>query len=286
MKTTMPLSTVRVFFFLITTISFSQNEPLRDHILFYSSFDGKPTADISAGDARIYTAKNYKEAAHAKIGLHDPDVLLVKNKGLTGDALHFKRANTSAIFYKAYKNVGYDRESWSGTVSFWLRLDPNEGLAPGYCDPICITDTRYNDAAIWVDFTDDAPRKFRMGAMGDLEVWNPEKKNDEIKWKKRTVTIEQPPFNSEKWTHIAITFSKVNTAEPIFKLYLDGTFKGHIKDVDDPFTWETKNGKIMLGLGYIGLMDELAIFNKPLHPKEVKSIFQLKKGLKTLFKQQ
>ncbi|WP_299436548.1 LamG-like jellyroll fold domain-containing protein [uncultured Aquimarina sp.] len=284
MKTTISLSIVSQFFLLITAISFSQEKQLKDHVLFYSSFDGKTTADIAVGDAMMYTAESYKKTAYAKTGLHNPDVVLAKNKGLTGDALHFKTANTSAIFYKAYKNVGYNSTSWSGTISFWLLLDPNKDLAPGYCDPICITDVRYNDAALWVDFTDDSPRQFRLGAMGDLDVWNPENKNDETKWKKRTVTVKQPPFEKGKWTHIAIVFTEVNTTKPTFKLYLNSKFMGVIKDVDDPFTWEVKKGKIMLGLGYIGLMDELTIFDKPLNPKEVTSVYELKNGIKTLFR--
>lgn len=273
-----------LFFFLITNVSCSQNKQLKDHVLFYSSFDGKLSADVSFGDANIYTAENYKKVDSAKSGLHNPDVILAKGKGLIGDALHFKKKNTSAIFYKAYKNVGYSSKSWSGTVSFWLQLDPNKDLAPGYCDPICITDVRYNDAALWVDFTDHDPRKFRLGAMGDLEVWNPKKENNETDWEKRTVTVKQPPFEKGKWTHIAITFSKVNTTESTFKLYLDGQFKGEVKDVNDPFTWEAEKGKIMLGLGYIGLMDELTVFDKSLDAKEVKSVFELKNGIKTLFK--
>ncbi len=284
MKTTMHLIIRSVFILLMTTISFSQNNQLKDHVLFYSSFDEKLSADVAVGDAEIYTAENYKKASHAKSGLHSADVVLAKNKGITGDALHFKKANTAAIFYKAFKNVGYNSKSWSGTISFWLRLDPNKDLAPGYCDPICITDARYNDAALWVDFTDHDPRKFRFGALGDLEVWNPENKNDEVKWKKRTVTVNLPPFEKEKWTHIAITFSKVNTTTSGLKLYLNGEHRGVIKDVNDPFTWEEEKGKIMLGLGYIGLMDELAVFNKPLNLKEVKTIFELKNGIKTLFK--
>ncbi|SNY94780.1 LamG-like jellyroll fold domain-containing protein [Flagellimonas pacifica] len=283
MKTTKLLFTVNLFFFVVSTISFSQNKQLKNHVLFYSSFDGKLSADVSFGDGNIYTAENYKKAASAKTGLHNPNVVLAKAKGLTGDALHFKKANTSAIFYKAYKNVGYSSKSWSGTISFWLRLDPNKDLAPGYCDPICVTDVRYNDAALWVDFTDHDPRKFRFGALGDLEVWNPKNENNEAEWEKRTVTVNQPPFENGKWTHIALTFSKVNTAKPIFKLYLDGTFKGEIKDINDPFSWEAENGKIMLGLGYIGLMDELTIFDKPLDLDEVKQVFELKTGIKTLF---
>ncbi|RKN02830.1 hypothetical protein D7035_22785, partial [Aquimarina sp. AD1] len=240
--------------------------------------------DVSKGDGMIYTAESYKKLNNAKPGLHNPNVVLAKNKGMIGDALHFIDKNTTVIFYKAYKNVGYNNKSWSGSVSFWLQLDPNKDLAPGYCDPICITDTRYNDAALWVDFTDHNPRKFRLGAMGDLNIWNPENKNDVTKWEKRTVTISRPPFKKGKWTHVVMTFSKVNTANPTFKLYVNGTFQGVIKDINDPFTWEPKDGKIMLGLGYIGLMDELVIFNKTLEVNEVKSIFELKEGIKTLLK--
>lgn len=284
MKINTLLSISSLSFFLITSVSFSQNKQLKEHILFYSSFDGKTSADLALGDSNLYTAKNYKEAANAKKGLNDPNVVLAKGKGLIGDAIHFKEAKTSAIFYKAYKNVGYNSTSWSGTISFWLQLDSNKDLAPGYCDPICITDARYNDAALWVDFTDDDPRKFRLGAMGDLEVWNPENENNDTDWEKRTVTVKQPPFEKGKWTHIAITFSKINTTKSTFKLYLDGKFKGVVKDVNDPFTWEAEKGKIMLGLGYIGLMDELTVFDKPLNSKEVKSVFELKNGIKTLFK--
>ena len=284
MKINTLLSISSLSFFLITSVSFSQNKQLKDHILFYSSFDGKLSADVSFGDANIYTAENYKEATNAKKGLNDPNIVLAKGKGLSGDALHFKEAKTSAVFYKAYKNVGYNNTSWSGTVSFWLRLDPNKDLAPSYCDPICITDSKWSDAGLWVDFTNHNPRQFRLGAMGDIAVWDPNNDSDETDWNKRTVTVNPSPFQSKTWTHVAIVFSKVNTNQPTFKLYLNGTYQGVIENINDPFTWEAEKGKIMLGLGYIGLMDELAIFNKSLNLEEIKAVYELKMGIKTLFK--
>lgn len=281
MKTKILLSAASVLFFLGLGVSFSQNEPLKDHLLFYSSFDGKLTADVSVGDGMIYTAENYKNAASAQVGLNDPNVILAKNEGLVGDALYFKEAKTSAVFYKAYKNVGYNSTSWSGTISFWLRLDPNKELAPHYCDPICITDSKWSDAGLWVDFTDHSPRRFRLGAMGDIAVWDPNNDSDETDWEKRTVTVDPSPFQSNTWTHVVIVFSEVNTkTKSEFKLYLNGAFIGEIKDINDPFTWDAENGKIMLGLGYIGLMDELAVFDKPLNGQEIKAITLLKGGLK------
>ncbi|EPR65303.1 LamG-like jellyroll fold domain-containing protein [Cyclobacterium qasimii] len=275
--------TFGLFFLVISNFAFSQNEELKDHILFYSSFDGKTSADIAAGDPLIYTADNYGEIESAKSGLHNPDVVLAKNKGLSGDALYFKKKNSSAIYFSGNKNLGYSSTSWSGTFSFWLQLDPAKDLEPGFCDPINLTDSRYNDAALWVDFTKDDPREFRLGVMGDLEVWNPENKNDEAKTKKRTVTVTQPPFKSGKWTHIVITYSEINTNKSSSKLYLDGQLKGAVEGVNDPFTWEEENAKIMLGLSYVGLMDELTVFDKVLDSNEVKFVYEQKNGMKSLF---
>jgi len=120
--------------------------------------------------------------------------------------------------------------------------------------------------------------------MGDLEVWNPENKNDETKWEKRTVTVKKPNFKGGKWTHIVMTYSRVNTSTSACKLYLDGQYQGVIKDVNDPFTWDEENAKIMLGLGYIGMMDELTVFDIPLDPKQVLFVFDLKNGITTLLK--
>jgi len=284
MKTIKRLSLCGIFLILTSMHSYSQQKQLKDHVLFYSSFDRKVSADVAVGDKNLYSAKNYKEAANAKKGLHDPNIILAKGKGLFGDAIHFKEAKTSAVFYKAHKNVGYSVTSWSGTVSFWLRLDPNKGLAAHYCDPICITDSKWSDAGLWVDFTDHKPRRFRFGAMGDIAVWDPKEDSDETDWNKRTVTVDPSPFQSTAWTHVAMVFSKVNTTKSSFKLYLDGQFKGVIKGINDPFTWDAEKGKIMLGLGYIGFMDELAVFDKPLNQQEVKTIFKLKKGINSLLK--
>ena len=272
-----------IYFILILNFACAQSQSLKDHILFYCSFDGKLTADVAVGDSQLYTAENYDKTDKAKSGLHNPDVILAKNKGVAGDALYFTKQNTSAIYFNGSENLGFSPISWSGSFSFWLQLDPEKDLAPGYCDPICITDQKYNDAALWVDFTDVNPRKFRLGVFGDLEVWNPENKNNEEEWERRVLTVAQPPFESSQWTHIVITYSEINTDRSVCKLFLNGQLQGAIKEINDPFTWEQQNAKIMLGLGYVGMMDELAVFDKSLNDQEVKSVYELKNGIKSLY---
>ena len=45
------------------------------------------------------------------------------------------------------------------------------------------------------------------------------------------------------------------------------------------FTWDVQNTAIALGLSYIGLLDELAIFNRALTEQEVRAVFALEKGI-------
>ncbi len=93
----------------------------------------------------------------------------------------------------------YRSEDWSGTISFWMRLDPDKDLQPGYCDPLQVTQFAWNNGSFFVDFDKDLPRDFRLGVFSDLKFWNPEN----IDWeklpveKRPMVTVKKPPFSRE-----------------------------------------------------------------------------------------
>lgn len=250
---------------------------LSDQVLFYASFDHTADADFSVGDGSIYTKT--QGDAPARAGLLEDTVRIVPDAGFKGGALEFTAKERSLIYYRAKGNMGYDDASWSGAISFWLQLDPATDLEPGYCDPIQITDTRYNDASIWVDFTKVTPRKFRLGAIGDLAAWNPEgiEGNDNPEFVRRLIPMDTPPFQRGAWTHVLINFDRLNSKNGRAELFVDGESIGALP-VLDPFTWDEENARIMLGLSYIGLMDELAIFGRPLAQDEVAALC---KGAKT-----
>ena len=121
---------------------------------------------------------------------------VAEDAGRYGHALRFAERNEHAVFYRANGNIGYSPERWSGTVSFWLRVDPATDLAPGFTDPVQITDAAYNDAAIWVDFTGENPRQFRLGVFGDLAVWNPDGigPNENPAFADRLTVVDDWPF--------------------------------------------------------------------------------------------
>ncbi len=259
---------------------------LGDVLTFHASFDNGVDADWALGDGQIYTAPSYADQDQAVHGIGNASVEAADDMGRFGDALRFTARNRHAIFYKAEDNVAYASENWSGTVSFWLSLDPATDLKPGFCDPIQITDAAYNDAAIWVDFTAENPRQFRLGVFGDLEAWNPEGLAPAAHpgFGERLLTADEPPFAAGQWTHVVITYDGLNTQRGgVANLYLDGERLPNTSEgIDEPFTWDLDQGAIRLGVNYVGLYDELSLFSRALTDDEVRALHALEGGVAAL----
>jgi hypothetical protein len=208
--------------------------------------------------------------------------------GRFGGALRFERKIDELVAYRADGNVGYLKGRWGGTVSYWLRVSPDEDLAPGYCDTLQITSKDWNDASFFNDFTkDEKPREFRLGAFADRSVWDPSQRDwDKIpSGEKPLVTLKRTPFSRDRWTHVVFTWDNYNTGKKngITRFYLDGQLVGELPLSQQTYTWDAEKGLIMLGLGYTGWMDDLAIFNRPLSQKEVTRLHRLPRGIQSLF---
>ncbi|MCW5980341.1 MAG: LamG domain-containing protein [Bryobacteraceae bacterium] len=242
---------------------------LRPNLLFHASFDKGVDADVARGDAKIHSAPDFKPEASAKPGLGDVDAVIEKGAGVGGsDALRFRSKNTRALFFRGDRNI----KPSAGTISFWMRLDPEKDLAPGFSDPIQVTDKTYNDSAIWVDFSkDEKPRHFRLGVFGRLKDWNPsdtppDKNPDFLR---RLVVIERPSFSNNHWTHVAITWTGLDAGGGKAALYVDGKPVSTAKEIRERFEWEPARLGIRLGLSYTGLMDEVAVFDRALSDSEI-----------------
>lgn len=273
---------------LLSLLSFScqpdRSAYMKESLTFYSSFDQGTVADYALGDNKLYSAPSRREPDKVIEGLDNKIHQIIKGEGKQGDALRFTKRNPRVAYYKSKDNIAYDPQSWSGTISFWLRLDPENALAPGFTDPIQITDVSYNDAAIWVDFTRDEPRQFRLGVIGDKLSWEQDtvRTSATEEFNKRLAVVDKPPFTKETWTHVAITYVALGTAEANYSLYLDGKNKGTVNGHDDPFTWELEKSNIYLGLSFVGLIDELSIFNKAFTPEQIADLYSLKGGIRSI----
>jgi hypothetical protein len=253
-------------------------------LTFHAGFDGSLDAAFASGNGRMYFAPSYAELDQRAPAEVSDEVGIAAGQGRYGDALQFTVKNTKATFYNAERNVAFSPQDWSGTISFWLNVDPAKDLAPGYTDPIQVTDTAYNDNAIWVDFTDVNPRKFRLGVFGELDSWNPESipPNDNPIFLDRLVVVDEPPFAAERWTHVAIVYENLGRAGARATLYLDGIAQGTTPEITEPFGWDFTTASIRVGVNFIGLMDDLAIFDQPLTSAEIGTLRGLEGGVADL----
>jgi hypothetical protein len=265
-------------------------EPLRQALAFHAAFDGSPDAVRAGGDPRLHTAPTFKQRADATPGLPaSGEVLIERNAGRFGDALRFTRRKSPIVFFRGAKNVPYRPSDWSGTVSFWLQVDPKGGLEPGFCDPVQITASAWNDAAFFVEF-EKRPETipFRLGVYADFKVWNPQNRPfaDIPFHEKPLVSVDDPPFPPGRWTHVVFTFERFNTGrrDGVARLYLDGAPQGSLSARQQTFTWDPDKVAIGLGLGYIGMLDELSVFDRALTPDEIRSLSRLAGGIGSLIR--
>jgi hypothetical protein len=265
-------------------VPFAARRTLGLNLLFHAPFDESADATFAKGDKRIHWGPQWGAPRVVQPGLPPGGVSLAFQQGRYGSALRFDRPIKEVVAFKAAGNMPYRQRNWQGSVSFWLRVSPDEDLEPGYCDPIQITPKAWDNAAFFTEFTkDDKPREFRFGAYADPACWNPQKR----KWEdmplaeKPLVPVLRPPFSRDRWTHVVFTWEKFNSGKPdgVARLYVDGGLKGELSPREQTWTWNIDETFVMLGLSYTGWMDDLAIFGKALSLKEVNALRNLPKGV-------
>lgn len=261
---------------------------IRSALTFHASFDQQVDADFAKGDKRLRTAAASDKRDSAIIGLppegnvtHEPD------QGKFGGAIRFQKAIQPIVFYQGSKNLPEPKSNWECTVSFWLRTDPRRELREGFCDPIQITSKQWDDAAAFVEFEKRGDRiPFRLGVYADKKVWNPSGRPFEsIPAEERPlVTVTDAPFHSGDWTHVAFTLHGFNTGKPtgVSRLYLNGILAGELSSRVQTFTWQDEQSAIMIGLSYMGHLDDLAVFDRALTAEQIRTLVELPEGIRGL----
>jgi hypothetical protein len=275
-----------------STIAADEKPPavgLAAALLLHAPFDDTVDATRAAGDPKLYTAPTGDRKA-AQPGLPaDNLVLHAKGEGKFGGALRFTTKMKPVVFFRGEKNLGYQPANWTGSASLWLRLNPDQDLKPGYCDPLQFVAQAWGEGNMFIEFSKDhTPRHFRYAFLPVTKHWNPKGTGwEEIPEPQRPmVAVHKPPFRDDQWTHVVFTFGNINSGQKDGwgKLYLNGELQGESKGWDAVYQWDISQSALTLGLSYIGLLDDLAIFNRPLTAPEVKAIDQSPQGLSPLLK--
>jgi hypothetical protein len=256
--------------------------PLKQALTLHAPFDGSFDAAFSRGDRTLYLTGG---------GLSGPAketdaIKLSPGTGRFGGALAVTKKNPVRPFFKGPGAIDYQAADWSGSVSVWLKLTPDEDLEPGYCDPVQIVAGDTKKGFIFLEWSkDESPRHFRFAIRPLFEIWNP--KNQD--WAKMTdaerpmINLPRAPFARTRWTHVVFTFDRLNAGKAgVGKLYLDGQPQGTLSGWDLTFGWAADKVQLVLAAAYVGQIDDLAVFDRALSPAEVARLHALPGGVADL----
>jgi len=258
----------------------ADEKDLRKAVTFYASFDESVKADFGGGqrgpDTRINREMPKPAPGSAQLydiekGFDNKVFTIAKSKGIAGGALEAVDVlpKNGRIFYPAKGNIAFKKDGWSGSMSMWCKTDPDKLLKTKFCDPIQITQKGAGDGGLWFDFNDAKPRDLRHGAFP--MVSEGQKGISEADPKAPMVRVPGVGWKADDWHHVVLTFANLDTGKPnaVTALYIDGKLIGEVKDRAIAMGWEIEKTGIYISINYIGLIDELALFDKALSAEEV-----------------
>src|SRR5262249_9320188 len=137
-----------------------------------------------------------------------------------------------------------------------------------FCDPVQITQKGANNGGIWFDFNDAKPRDLRMG------VFPADTKAKESDADAPMVWVKKVAFKAGEWHHVVLSWSNFDTGKPNAQamLYIDGKKIGDVKDRAIAMDWDVEKAGVYTAVGYTGLLDEMALFNRALTQEEVTAL--------------
>jgi hypothetical protein len=259
-------------------------EELRRAVTLYASFDQGLFPDRALGKSAIATRFNHpKEKGKFEfVDGYDPNVFrIAKGKGIKGGALEAVDVlpNNGRIFYQAKGNLAFKKGGWGGAVSCWINTDPDQMLKTQFCDPIQITEKGATNGGIWFDFNNAKPREMRMGVFPAIPAG--QKGILESDPDAPMVRIPKPGFKQGTWQHVVLSWQNFDTGKTDARavLYVNGQRIGEVKDRPIAMDWDIERAGIYFAVNYMGLLDDLVIFNRPVSEGEVRFLHKNPGGI-------
>ena len=253
-------------------------DAIRQAVTLRASFDEDVRADDGRGELGLSTRFNHETEKNRFVfekGFDATVFRVARNGGIVGGALEARDVlpRNGRIFFPAEANIAYRKGGWGGSVSVWLKTDPNTMLK-GFSDPVQITERGASNGGIWVDFNDAKPRDMRMGAFPAVPAGG--KAVAESNSSAPIIRLKDVGFKASEWHHIVMTWTGFDTGriDARAALYVDGKPIGELKDREIAMEWNLEKTGIYIAVGYIGLIDELAVFNRALTPAEIRLLNQ------------
>ncbi|OAI47322.1 hypothetical protein AYO44_09795, partial [Planctomycetaceae bacterium SCGC AG-212-F19] len=248
---------------------------LRKAVSLYASFDGELRLDVGTGDAipgtRSVDSADKKKLVFEK-GFDPKYFRIAKGKGIAGNCLECVDLppRNGRLYFPAKGNVAYPKDgSWGGAFSVWVNTDPNKQLKTPFCDPVLITQKGLNNGSIWVHFNDAKPRALQSGTYPSIPTGQEPVPEDDPK--APLIRLKDVAFKQGEWHHIVLSWDRCNTGrkDGTHTLYVDGKKIGELQAYEVGMDWDIEQTRVYFAVNMVGLLDELAVFSRPLTAKEV-----------------
>ena len=247
---------------------------IRKSVTLYASFDEHAKGDVGGGDLTLGTRSPHPTEKGKFV--FDPEIdtaviQVAKGKGVAGGALAILDLlpKNGWLYFPVKGNLAYKKDGWSGSASVWCNTDPNKLIKAKFCDPLQITQKGYDNGALWFDFNDAKPRDLRFGAFTTRP--DGQKAIGEADPKAPLVRAPGLGWKDGEWYHVVLTFQNLDSGKPdaLTALYIDGKRIGEVKDQAIAMGWDVEKAAVYLAIGYVGLLDEFALFDRALTAKDV-----------------
>lgn len=251
-------------------------DDLRQAVTFYASFDEKLGGDFGQGDLRLWSYVNDPAKKGGRIGRlgYDTKKVSLSSNGKRGGALETQGGLADGAFLyvpvAGKFSIPKEKSGWGGAVSLWVKADLEKIGDKSMWDPVQITERNWNDGSLWCDLADGkSPRDLRLGVFPVVPAGQkaPELAEGEKIW----IRAKASPFRSQTWHHIVLTWNNFDSGKPDAwaECYLDGKLLNRASDRQATMHWNPDKARIMLGLGLIGMIDDVAVFNRPVTSVEI-----------------
>lgn len=259
---------------VVTATARADEATVRKAVTFYASFDEAVKGDFGGGDLAAGTRYPHPTAKGQFVfekGFDATVLKVAKGKGVAGGAFEATATvpKNGWLYFPVKGNLAFKPDGWSGSVSVWCNTDPHQLIQAKFCDPVQITQKGYDNGALWFDFNDKKPRDLRFGAFTARP--DAQKAVPESDPKAPLVWAKGNTWKAGEWHHVALTFQNLDTgkADAVTTLYLDGKRVGEVKDQAIAMGWDVEKARVYLSLGYVGLLDEFALFDRALTAADV-----------------
>lgn len=248
-------------------------DALKKAVTFYASFDDSLLPDVGVGPIRTRSGDPNDPAKLTFADGFKKDIYKIAKNGVAGGCLEATDVlpNRGRFFYPVKGNLAYKKGGWGGACSMWINMDP-QALKLQFCDPVQITQKGANNGGIWFDFNDAKPRDLRMGVFPAVPEGKTGAKESDAD--APMVRVPKVAFKAGEWHHVVLSWDNFDTGKPnaMATLYIDGKKIGDVKDRAIAMDWDVEKAGIFTAVGYTGLLDEMACFNRALTAAEVTAL--------------